>query len=200
MRKHIFLSLIAAIGFAACSSVEPPETPPTDVTSYPPLADDGYASTTIVADYPMMLPELRSWLADGNKIVALMESTENIAKPADTVYFTGEWPEAGATRRVELEDGHFVLERVLSNTPERFEYQIWAMTNAAGKNVDHIHGIQAFEQLPNGNTQLSWTYKVRPNAGFKRPLVQRFVNKEITPFLTMAVDNTVALAEESVGQ
>lgn len=146
MRKHIFLTLIAA-ALAACSTVEPPETPPSDVTSFPPLVDGGYASTTIQGDFPMPLEETRAWLADGNKIVALMESTENIAKPVDTVYFTGDWPEAGATRRVELEDGHFVLERVISNVPEQFEYQIWAMTNAAGQNVDHIHGIQAKSNL-----------------------------------------------------
>ena len=195
MRKRLLAPLVLAGFLAACSStVTPPAIPPSDVTTFPALSDGGYASTTVTGLYPMGLAETRAWIADGNKIVAEMEPTENIAKPSDIVYLTGDWPEPGATRRVEMTDGHFVLERVLSNTDDRFEYQIWGLTSAAGRNVEHVHGIQAFEELADGTTQLTWTYKVKPDAGFKRPFVQRFVNKDITPFLTQAVENTVALA------
>lgn len=199
MRKHLFLSFVAASFLAACAAtVDPPKIPPSDVTNYPELATEGYAETTVIGDYPLALSDLRTWLMDGNKIVAEMEPTDNIAKPVDIVYFTGEWPNPGATRRVEMSDGHFVLERVLSNAPEKFEYQIWGLTNAAGKNVDHIHGIQAFSPLDEGGTRLTWSYRVKPNAGFKKPFVQRFVNQDVTPFLTQAVENTVALAERTV--
>lgn len=201
MRKSILISTFIAATLTACGgTTEPPSIPPSDVTTYPALAEGGYASTTVTGDYPMALTDLRAWLSDGNKIVAEMESTDNIAKPVETVYLTGNWPEDGATRRVKLEDDHFVLERVVSNTPASFQYQIWNLTAPAGKSVDHIHGIQAFEALDDEITRLTWTYKVKPDAGFKKPFVQRFVNNDVTPFLSMAVENTVALANEAVTQ
>ncbi len=195
MRKRLLAPIALSVALAACSgAAEPPAVPPSDVSAFPAVAEAGYASTTVTGVYPMGLAETRAWIADGNKIVAEMEPTENIAKPSDIVYLTGDWPEPGATRRVEMTDGHFALERVLSNTADTFEYQIWGLTSAAGRNVDHVHGIQAFDALDDGTTRLTWTYKVKPNAGFKRPFVQRFVDKDVTPFLSQALENTVTLA------
>ena len=128
------------------------------MTTYPALAEKGYAETIVTGTFPMNLETLRLWLEEDNKMVNQMEATENIAKPVKTVPLSGVWPVPGAARRVELSDGHFVLERIVSNTPERFEYQIWGMTQAAGRNVDHIHGVQAFEELSDGSTQLTWSY------------------------------------------
>ena len=198
MRNRLFVPVIATVILAACSSIEPPSTPPTDFSTYPALADSGYAETTISRDFPMELTTLRAFLDEGNRIVANFEPTESIAMPVDTVYFDGEWPDVGATRRVEQEDGHFVLERVLVSQPDRFEYQIWGFTGAVGNNVDHVHGVMEFIPLGDDQTRMNWSYKVKPNAGWKRPLVQRFVNRQITPFLTTSIDKTLEQAEARV--
>lgn len=198
MRKTILTPILFVAFLAACSTVEPPSTPPSDFSTYPDLADKGYAETTITRDFPMELTELRSFLDEDNRIVANFEPTDTISMPVDTVYFDGTWPEVGATRRVEQDDGHFVLERVLVSQSDRFEYQIWGFTGTVGNNVDHVHGVMEFVPLDDGQTRMNWSYKVMPNAGFKRFLVQRFVNKEITPFLTTSLDKTLEQAEARV--
>ncbi|GLQ21923.1 hypothetical protein ACFFUB_08625 [Algimonas porphyrae] len=200
MRKHLHVPLIAAALLTACSNVEPPSTPPADFTTYPALSESGYAETTISRDFPMKLTQLRTFLDEDNRIVANFEPTDTISMPVDTVYFDGDWPEVGATRRVEQDDGHFVLERVLVSQPDRFEYQIWGFTGAVGNNVDHVHGVMEFLPIGDSQTRMNWSYKVKPNAGFKRVLVQRFVNKEITPFLTTSLDKTLAQAEARVAE
>ena len=195
--RAAFLSVSATLT-AACSSPAPPAVPPSDTSTFPALRDSGYAATTLIRDYPMPPARFRAWVEDGNKFVAGFEESGSIAKPVDTVYLTGDWPGPGATRRVELADGHYVLERVVANTPDRFEYQIWAMTNAAGRNVDHVHGVQQFDANATGGTTLTWTYKVLPNARWKRPFVGRFVRNEITPFLAGSLDNLEAWAAQEV--
>ncbi|MEL6688000.1 MAG: hypothetical protein AAFP97_10315 [Pseudomonadota bacterium] len=197
-RKSLLSGLFALSFLAACGTIEPPAVPPSDFSSYPSLAEDGYATMTISRDFPMELTALRSFLDEDNRIVANFEPTESIAMPVDTVYFDGNWPEVGATRRVEQDDGHFVLERVLVSQPDRFEYQIWGFTGAVGNNVDHVHGVMEFIPVSDSETRMNWSYKVKPNAGWKRPLVQRFVDREIEPFLTGSIDKTVEQAEERV--
>ncbi|MGB3456904.1 MAG: SRPBCC family protein [Litorimonas sp.] len=200
MRKPHLVSLVAAALMAACSStIAPPAVPPSDITSYPALAEDGYAAFTITRDFPMELTELRIFLEEDNRMVANFEPTDAIAMPVDTVMLSGDnWPEVGAARRVEQDDGHFVLERVLVSQPDRFEYQIWGFTGDVGNNVEHVHGVMEFVPVGDRETRMNWTYKVKPDAGWKRPLVQRFVDKEIEPFLTGSIDKTLEQARDRV--
>lgn len=179
----------------ACSSASVPDTPPSDIASYPSLAESGYASVTLTEDFDVPRPWLRQWLRDTGAFTKNLQSTDAIAKPASTDVLEGTWYDEGSFRRVTLEDGHYVLERVVHNSPERFEYQIWAFTNAAGKNLDHIHGIQTFEALDTDTTRFTWTYAAKPNAGFKRPFVKRFVNGDVRDFLQSSLDLTVVEAE-----
>lgn len=196
--KYALTILMSGFLSACAGAPTPPEIPPSDFSSPPALASSGYASTVIEQEFPMERDAFRAWIADGNKVVQMLEPTKSIGKPVDAVYFDGTWPEPGATRRIELSDGHFVLERVLSNTPDGFEYQVWGFTGATGNNVDHVHGIQAFEPMDDNTTTMTWTYKVKPNARFKKVFVQRFVNNEVQPFLGSALDRLKVKAEDTV--
>lgn len=194
--KRLIVTL-SATGLVACASaLPPPAVPPSDFSSRPAIENKGFAETVIVQDFPQDRSELRAWLMEGNKVLAAMKGPEGFAGPVDTVYFDGEWHKTDATRRVELSDGHFVLEKVLSNTEAAFEYQIWGMTGAVKNNVEYIHGIQAFEQLPEGGTRMTWSYKVKPNSGLKKPFVQRYVNKNIEPMLSGALTTLASDAND----
>lgn len=189
----------AALVFAACGSAAPPAVPPSDTASYPALRDGGYASTTLSAEFAVPRPWLRAWLRDTGALTRNLESTDAIARPMEAEVLEGEWYEPGSFRRLTLEDGHYVLERIVDTTPERLEYQIWAFTNTAGRNLDHIQGIQTFSEVGDeaggDRTAFTWTYAAFPDAGFKRPFVQRFVNREVRPYLQASLDATVAEAE-----
>ncbi|MEL7540234.1 MAG: SRPBCC family protein, partial [Pseudomonadota bacterium] len=144
------------------------------------------------------LESLRAFIEDGNKIIAAMEETDNIKKPVDTVVVHGIWPEEGAVRRLEFSDGHYTLERVLENDhPTLFRYQVWDFTAAAGNNLDYAVGQQAWEARPDGTSKLTWTYSLKPNAGYKRFFVQRFVNNDMRPLMDNALDVVKAQADEA---
>jgi len=197
--KFFFISLtISSVVFlSACGSANrPPSEPPVYVDNAPPITEGAYAvyETQRIFDAP--LEPLRRYIEDGFKIVAAMEETENIKKPVETVILSGTWPETGSVRSVKLSDGHYTMERVIENNfPTLFRYQVWDFTAAAGNNLDYAVGQQAWEVLPDGRSQLTWTYSLRPNAGFKRPFVQRFVDNDMRPLMENALNTVKAQAE-----
>ena len=124
-----------------------------------------------------------------------MEETDNIKKPVDVVVLSGNWPEEGAVRRLEFSDGHYTLERVIENDfPTLFHYQVWDFTTAAGNNLDYAIGQQVWEEMESGQSKLTWTYSLRPNAGYKRFFVQRFVDNDMQPLMDNALDKVQAQA------
>lgn len=191
-----FAALVGGLLLSACvGTVEPPSKPPTYTGAAPEISGGPYATYEAVRVFDAPLEPLRRYIEDGNKIVAAMEETDNIKKPVDVVVLFGDWPEEGAVRRLEFSDGHFTLERVLENDfPTLFRYQVWNFTAAAGKNLDYAVGQQAWEVLPDGQSQLTWTYSLRPNAGYKRFFVQRFVNNDMRPLMDNALDTVQAQA------
>jgi len=197
MGKELRIGFVTLSMFVltACGSVEPPSTPPSDKTSFPPLADSGFASYTTVRTFPLPIAQSKTWFETDARIVKAMESTENIAKPVGIVVLEGIWPEAGSVRRVELSDGHFTMERVIEHDEDTFSYQIWGLTSAAGQNIEQVYGEQSWTNLPNGQSQLSWSYNLKPNAAYKKPFVKKFVKSDITPFLDTALDKVMKDAE-----
>ncbi len=189
--------LAAFMSLAACGTVEPPAIPPSDVASYPEITNKGYATHEVDVVFDVPRDWLRDWLNSDTHFVNAMEETENIKKPIETVYLDDNWPKIGAVRRVKTADGHFVLERVIENKPETFQYQIWNMTSAAGQNVDYILGTQNFSIVGDEQTRLQWSYSLKPDASFKKPFVSRFVKSDIAPFLDGATERVVALANET---
>ena len=194
MTRSLFLLSSAAL-ITACGDPAPPATAPTQLSTPPPLAEDGYAELVITADFPGTPAEVRAFLDDGNKIIYAMPSTENISRPKGFTLTKGtSWTEDGAERILEFEDGHYTFERVITHSPERFAYQVWGFTSATGKNVDHVHGIQALRPDPDGGTDFIWTYRVMPSAGWKKPFVQRFVDGDVRELLQTATDRVAEQA------
>ncbi|MEL6363102.1 MAG: hypothetical protein AAFR21_18710, partial [Pseudomonadota bacterium] len=103
--------------------------------------------------------------------------------------------------RLEFSDGHYTLEQVLENDfPTLFRYQVWDFTAAAGNNLEYAVGQQAWEVLPDGRSKLTWTYSLKPNAGYKRFFVQRFVNNDMRPLMENALDVVKAQADEAFSE
>ena len=100
-----------------------------------------------------------------------------------------------AARRVRLSDGHYIVERVVVNEPQRFRYQIYVFTNAAGRGVDQIVAEQRFVPVE-GGTRFEWDYDVYPKSAVTRPFVRRFVERELRPYIEAG---TAAMAEAASG-
>ena len=206
MFKAVFAHIAALVSLmlSACAGERPaPDTPPTLDTAPAPRQDSAAKFAVYETERLFGLPrdELVAWLATDpsgsdtgfGRIVAAMEETPRIKKPVRSTALEGQWPEDGAVRRLTFSDGHHVLERVLANElPERFAYQVWGYTTSAGRNLDYAIGEQRFEALSDGRTRMVWTYSLKPDAGFKRPFVQRFVDEDMRPLMDEALDRVMA--------
>jgi hypothetical protein len=193
---------IAFITLAGCAgTTQPPKEPPSFTGAAPEITGGKYAVYQTERTFNAPLEPLRAFIEDGNKIVAAMEETDNIKKPIETVVLYGHWPEEGAVRRLEFSDGHYTLERVLENDhPTLFRYQVWDFTAAAGNNLEYALGEQSWEALPDGTSKLTWTYSLKPNAGYKRFFVQRFVNNDMRPLMDNALDVVKAQADTAFAE
>ena len=191
------LVVISAVAIAACAgSPAPPDVPPSDVSGFPALTDGPYATHVARGSFPAPPSDIRPWIDADSRFLYALPDVGDIARPVDFEVIAGEWPEEGAVRRLEFSDGHFALERIVENDlPGRFTYQVWDFTSATADNVSYIYGIQELVPSVEGGSDFTWTYNLKPNAGWKRGLVQRFVNKNIQPFLDGSVATVEADAE-----
>lgn len=190
------LSLLAAAAFlASCTSaITPPDTPPT-YSEPPPLVEEGYVTVVTSAEIPMSVEELRAFLLE-EPFIGFLEPTENIAPPVKGETLRGEWLTPGAVRRLQLADGHYVIERVLENEPELFSYQAWVFTNAAARGVNHILGEQRFIALAPDQTKFEWTYNVKPKSALTGFFVRRQV-PELTEFMDTGTQAMAAAATKA---
>lgn len=191
------LLAFAALLASCTSAISPPDTPPA-YSEPPPLAEDGYVSIVTSADIPMSVPELRAFLLE-QPFIGFLEATENISPPVSEEPLSGEWLTPGAVRRLQLADGHYVIERVLENEPERFTYQAWVFTNAAARGVNHIFGEQRFIALGPDETRFEWTYNVKPKSAITGVFVRRQV-PELTTFMDTGTQAMAAAATEAAQQ
>ena len=111
--------------------------------------------TTTQPAQRLTVPQLRQFLEE-RPLIAFLEPTGNISNPVATEIIRGEWPRPGATRRLTLADGHFVIERVIDNREDLFRYQLFVFTSATGRGVEQIVGEQRFVATENGS-RFEWT-------------------------------------------
>ena len=148
----------------------------------PALASDRkYQTNTVKASVPGTVREVRAFF-DSNPITDYLMPTDAIPAITGITYLSGDWPEVGAVRQVQLAGGFTVHERVLINRQDQFTYQIWDITAPAGRYIDHIKGEFRYEQ--NGDTvDVTWDYNIKPGIFVARPFIRRYLNNDFGPFM-----------------
>ncbi|GAB5414259.1 MAG: hypothetical protein Cons2KO_18620 [Congregibacter sp.] len=125
-----------------------------------------------------------------------MEETDRIKKPVEVQVVSGVWPEPGSVRWLRFSDGHYAHERVLiQDLPRLFRYQVYNLTSAAGAHLAYARGQQEWRELPDGRSEISWTYEIRPNLALKRPFIKSFLDNDMKPFMDGALERMAATAE-----
>ncbi len=195
MRKLLTVFGLAML-LASCGQPEVPTSPP-QLTTPPAVATSGFLTAYVEDTIPMDRATLRRFMEE-QPIVDFLEPTESISNPVEFEVLEGTWPEPGATRRVRLADGHYVIERVLENDPGYFSYQIFVFTNATGRGVDQIVGEQRFVPV-DGGTRFEWTYKVRPKNVLARQVVRANM-AEIESYISGGLQGFAAAARTAAGQ
>jgi hypothetical protein len=179
---------LGLVGFLFLRAPAPPGVQPTP--SQPPAieadaATATYATSRVLDGTPR---DVRQWL-ERIQLVTLLPKTPDIPSIRSTTVVSGSWPSEGAVRIVNLDDGHFVQERITSyNTPEVFRYQVWGFTNQAGNLVSYAVGELRYAAEGEGKTRLTWTYAMRPRYFFTRPFLNSFLANKFGPFMEGGMD------------
>lgn len=99
---------------------------------------------------------------------AMIPATRRLPGVTGTTPLTpGPWGAVGGQRHVHLSDGSRTTEQVIEAVPgERFRYQVWDYTTAAGKPIAYALGEFLFRPLDGGaRTEIAWTYAFRLRPG-----------------------------------
>ncbi|MBD3663833.1 hypothetical protein [Sulfitobacter aestuariivivens] len=182
------IALVTALSFSGAAAfwvttAQAEKPSPAALTAPPPVAKESlYQSNRVTSALPGTPNEVRAFF-DANPIVDFLTPTDAIPAITGITYLTGDWPEVGAQRRVNLDGGYSVLERVLVNTPSQFTYQIWEITAPAGRFIDHIKGEFRYLDQTDGGTEVVWDYNVKPAAFFARPFIRQYLDNDFGPFM-----------------
>lgn len=195
----IVLVALAGVGaFGVSRFLAPPATAPAfdgprpAIGAGPPIShQESITVDMAVADYV-------AWSTTAS-LEQILQGSNGIPRVVRTDPLQGEWGDAGARRRVVLEDGHYSAEEILVNEPPRlFRYQVWGYTNFGRLMIDSAIGEFTFEDV-DGMTEVTWTYSFYPTVGMVRPVLSSFVDGTWSEFMrnTLATMKAAAEAERS---
>lgn len=179
LRIALALSAFAFPTFAETESTVPEaDTPPAL------RADKGYVMNVETAIFDGTPAEVRAALqSEEGSVLAFVAPTDAIPGIAELTPLVDMFPTEGAVRRVRLTNDEYVVERVIRNDAEGFEYQIWNFTSSEARFIDHIHGRFAYEAIDGGKTEVTWTYAIAPRVFFARPFIRSFIENDFEPFM-----------------
>jgi hypothetical protein len=189
----VAFALLGATFLAACSNAPPREMPPAYTEPAPEISGEPDARHVASRLIPAPQAVVRQWIAEG-RMLDMLQSTDRVSKPARFDVLFGNWPETGAIRRVQQEDGHFVAERVLESSSEIFAYQIWAPTTSAGRNIRYGRGEFRVARSGEAQTELTWTYELKARNPVAAHFLRGWVRDEFTPFMDAGMDAFAASA------
>ena len=189
-----FFTAITTLCITISCAAAPPAEPP-DYSAGPPAIAPGFHIThTETALINVPRSQFLSW-RDQASLSDFLTPTDGMPAVENTVPLAGgTWGQAGDKRRVELSDGHYAVETILSSTDDKFSYQVWGFTSQAGRFADYATGEFLYE-AKGEQTLVTWTYRFRPNSLPSRIPLSLFVRNTFQGFMENGLSNMKAGAE-----
>ncbi len=179
----ILVAIVVIVGIY--SSMSPPKKPPEYTGQRPEPADDGYVSNQEVAVIDAPHDKFYTWINQVD-LQDIMEGRDDFPRTVRTEPIRGSFElgqdRTGARRRVVLENGHYVAEEVLVDTPKVFRYMVWGFTSFQRLAINHAIGEFVYKEMGD-RTQLTWTYSFKPTSVIFRPIIARFVKDTWKPYM-----------------
>ncbi|MGO2110041.1 MAG: SRPBCC family protein [Pseudoclavibacter sp.] len=184
------VALVAGIGVRMF--VSPPTGPPAYEGERPQLRDNGYVSLKHSVVIDASPANVRTWIEDPSQSLdAVVTFDDGFPAVVATHPIRGSetvGKREGHRRAVEFEDGHFLAEEILVDTPERFQYTVWGFTRPEQRIAVH-HGVAEFTYEPEGaGTRVSWTYELMPTTPLVRPAVESFMTNTMDAMMRATLD------------
>lgn len=189
--KSVIAAGLVALLLGGLALTSPSADASAQTPAPPPLAEDRlYQTNTVRTVLPGTIAQVRAFF-DANPITDFVAPTDAIPAITGFTYLEGDWPAVGATRRVSLDGGHTVDERVLINTQDAFSYQIWNVTAPAGRFIDHIKGEFTYTQVDD-TVEVVWSYNIKPKVFVARPFIGRYLTNDFGPFMRAGIEGLSA--------
>lgn len=174
----------------ALRALQPPTEPPTYPGARPEVRRHGYASARHDVLVHATPEQVLAWNNAPGRSLEEIVRFENFPAVVATTALVGDWTPGtreGDRRRVHFSDGHYLAEEVLVDTAEAFRYMIWGFTGPQRLTVDH--GVAEFRfHRVDGGTRIEWVYSFLPRTRVLQPVVQRFLDRVMTPMMTATLD------------
>ena len=156
-----------------------------DISTPPALRGaKGYVTNVEVAIFHGPVGDVKAALQTADRgVLAYTQPTPRIPAISELLPVEGLFPNQGAVRRVILEDGNSVVERVLENSDTVFSYQIWGFTASNARALNHIKGEFRYVEIDQDTTEVTWTYAIAPRAFLVRPFIRNFLKNDFAPFM-----------------
>jgi len=180
------LVLVVAAALAVGVYLFRPLGPPDADTPPELLTLSAYAQHSYSRTVPGTPQDLRAWMED-NSLLDYLTATETVPAVSGNEPIEGDWDNPGAKRRVLLASGEYAVERVLLNTTEAFEYQVWNFTTPTARLVDHAYAVQTFRPV-DGGTKMTWTYHMTPKIGILKGMIGDFLTNDFGPFMEQGMN------------
>lgn len=112
-------------------------------------------------------------------------------------FISGDWTQAGSSRRITLDDGGQATETIKStDRPDYFDYELTDFSAPALRALfKRAYGQWWFTARPGGGTHIVWTYSFEPSTAWRTPFVGVFVNALYRGHLENAVANMKRISE-----
>jgi Polyketide cyclase / dehydrase and lipid transport len=188
-----FAALIA-LALTACTPgpTTPPAPPEPGAHARPALESGHHSEHVTIGEFEAPPEEVWAWFSRGRMMESL-ETQGPVARPISAEPLSLNWPELGAVRRAQLEDGNYVLEEVVALEPGRsFQYMVWAYTSPAAAQVRYGLGEFRIEPHGEGGSRVTWTYRLRAKAFWAEPFVDGFVRDKFGPFMDNGMARLIA--------
>lgn len=194
-----------AIALAACSSA-PVGSDPSLTTAQRdqaqreatrPPAGPGESYETVIVESDLLVPldQFSRWFAQKGASqfsvfmtgasavppVGLVAQIHNGAVRSDALI--GTWRNVSDRRRVVFADGGSALEEITSDQlPQRFQYEVWNLTNDTGRYITYALSEFRFSGGERG-THIRWEYSFRPRGLPDGWFISRFVHEDFRQFM-----------------
>lgn len=188
LARHLFLTSILSASLVSCSASAPPSLPPEYANNPPKIQSGFYAQNTETVTIDLPRDDFLRWKST-TELSEVLTPTAGMPAVERTTLLEGDrWGKPDALRRIELSDGHYAVETILSNTPDKLSYQVWGFTSQAGKFASYATG--EFTYVEQGDTTIvTWTYKFKPNSLLARIPLSLFVRNDFQPFMENGLSN-----------
>jgi hypothetical protein len=163
----------------------------------PAKPNEPYETVIVEMDLPVPFAKFSRWFAEKGKpefsvflngkssyfpLPSLRSPSAIEPGPVRNEALIGAWRNVGDRRRVVFADGSSALEEITTDQPQRFQYEIWNLTNDTGRYITHAFSDFRFSGSERV-THVRWEYSLHRRGLPDGLFISEFVHRDFRRFM-----------------